>query len=236
MLAHLLLGWKPGDLPFREIAFSILCLASGRQNVSLVKDSHLADDDSHGYASLKSYTDSDVEPEFMAHMGVGARLNDNPAGSAPNSFMYWFEGVLVHLVARLDVPGVIPESITRLVQYARECSPRQPVDAVLISIAHIVLVRVFSRGKVQHTEPLPLFNFRDQPSMDPRDRFSPSQLKSLLQHKKYVAAKRDARAQRQATQSPNHDGTESKADEIEDWTVTAMKRVLGAFLLIFLEA
>ena len=183
VLAHFLLGWRPNDFSFREIAFTILCLASGRQNVSLVENLRLANDDAHGCASLISNTDRDLEPEFVAHMGVGAHLADNPAGSAPKSSMYWFEGILVHLVARLDNPDIIPESVARVVQRARKDCSRQPVDAVLISIAHIVLVRVFSGHKVQHTKPLPLFIFRDQPSQDPRERFSPSKLKEILQRK-----------------------------------------------------
>lgn len=217
VLSHLLLGWKPDELPFREIAFSILCLASGRQNVSLVKDSCLVDNDAHGCANLMSNTDHDVIPEFVAHMGVGAHLNDNSPGSAPNSSMYWFEGILVHLVARLDSPGVIQQCVARLVQHARELCPTQPVDAVLISIAHVVLVRVFLGGRVQHTKLLPLFSFRDQPSQDPRERFSAPQLDSLLQRKECVAAKTDARAQRQATQNDDADGNENRDDEIEDW-------------------
>ena len=164
VLARLLLGWKPDDFPFREIAFTIVCLASGRQNVSLVENRRFVDDDAHGCANLINSTDREEEPKFVAHMGVGARLNDNPAGSAPQSSMYWFEGVLVHLVARLDEPDVIPQSVTRVAQRARENCPWQPVDAVLISIAHVVLVRVFPDSKVQHTKPLPLFVFGDQPS------------------------------------------------------------------------
>lgn len=216
VLAHLLLGWRPDDFPFREIAFTILCLASGRQNVSLVENLRLADDDAHGCSSLISNTDRDVEPEFIAHMGVGSHLNDNPAGSAPKSSMYWFEGILVHLVARLDNPDTIPESVARVVQRARKDCSRQPVDVVLISIAHIVLVRVFPGHKVQHTKALPLFIFRDQPSQDPRERFSPSKPKELLRRKESVAARKDATAERQASQKDYPDGTESKDDEIED--------------------
>ena len=180
VLAHLLLGWKPDDFAFREIAFTIVCLASGRHNVSLVEDWRFADDDAHGCVNLMNSSDQEEESEFVAHMGVGARLNDNPAGSAPQSSMYWFEGVLVHLVARLDKPGVIPQSVARVAQRARENCPWQPVDAVLISIAHVVLVRVFPDSKVQHTKLLPLFNLCDQPSQDPRERFSTSKLEEIL--------------------------------------------------------
>ena len=217
VLANLLLGWRPNDFPFREIAFTILCLASGRQNVSIVENLHLANDDAHGSASLISKTDRDVEPEFVAHMGVGSHLADNPAGSAPKSSMYWFQCILVHLVARLDNPDIIPESVARVVQRAREGCSRQPVDAVLISIAHIVLVRVFPGHKVQHTKPLPLFIFRDQPSQDPRERFSPSELNQLRQGKARVAARENARAERQARQRDYPDGTESKDDVFEEW-------------------
>ena len=193
VLAHLLLGWKPDDFAFRELAFTIVCLASGRQNVSLVEDWRFVDDDAHGCADLTNSTDQEEEPEFVAHMGVGARLNDNPTGSAPQSSMYWFEGVLVHLVARLDKPSAFPQSVTRVAQRAREDCPWQRVDAVLMSIAHVVLVRVFPGSRLQHTKPLPLFAFGDQPSQDPRERFSPSKLKELSQRKARVTAKRTGR-------------------------------------------
>ena len=153
------------------------------------------------------------EPEFVAQMGVGAHHNDNAAGSAPQSSMYWFEGVLVHLVARLDKPDVIPQSVTRVAQRAREDCPWQPVDAVLLSIAHVVLVRVFPGSKVQHTKPLPLFIFCDEPSQDPRERFSPSKLEERLRLKEKVTAKRTTKAKRQARGWDDPDATESRDND-----------------------
>ena len=217
VLAHLLLGWKPDDFAFREITFTIVCLASGRQNVSLVEDWRFADDNAHGCANLTNSTDPEEEPEFVAHMGVGACLNDNPAGSAPQSSMYWFEGVLIYLVARLDKPDVIPQSVARVAQRAREDFPWQPVDAVLISIAHVVLVRVFPYGKVQHTKPLPLFNLGDQPSQHPRERFSPSKLEERLQRKERATAKRAARDARRARRRDDPDAAENGGSDSSEW-------------------
>ena len=217
VLAHLLLGWKPDDLAFREITFSIVCLASGRRNVSLVEDWRFVDDDAHGCANLTNSIDKEEEPEFVAHMGVGARLNDNPAGSAPQSSMYWFEGVLIYLVARLDKPDVIPQSVARVALRAREDLPWHPVDAVLISIAHVVLVIVFPYGKVQHTKPLPLFNFGDQPSQHPRERFSPSKLEERLQRKKRGTAKRAARDARRARRRDDPDAAENGGSDSPEW-------------------
>ena len=217
VLAHLLLGWKSDDFSFREIAFAIVCLASGRHNVSLVEDWHFVDDDAHGCANLMSSTNAEEEPEFVAHMGVGAHLNDKAAGSAPQSSMYWFEGVLVHLVAQLDKPDVIPQSVTRVAQRARKDCPWQPVDAILLSIAHVVLVRVFPCSKVQHTKPLPLFIFWDQPSQDPRERFSPFRFEKLLQRKKQVTAKRTTKARRQARRRDDPDATESGDNDGPEW-------------------
>lgn len=182
-----------------------------------MEDVRIADNDTHGSANLMNSTNDDGGPEFLAHMGVGSHLNDNPAGSAPKSCMYWFEGVLVHLVARLDNPDIVSEGVARVVQRARETCLQQPVDALLISIAHIVLVRVFPGDKVQHTKPLPLFVFRDQPSQDPRERFSTSELKELLRRKEHIAARKYARDKRQARQNDDPNGTESENDEIEDW-------------------
>ena len=218
VLAHLLLGWKPDDLCFREIAFAVLCLASGGRNVSLVEDGHLAKDDGHGCANLISSTDQEEEPEFVAHMGVGAHLNDDAAGSAPQSSMYWFEGVLVHLVARLDKPDAIPQSVSRVAQRARKDCPWQPVDVVMISIAHVVLVRVFpGSSKVQHTKPLPLFIFRDQPSQHPRERFPPSKLEERLQRKERINAKKIACAERHARRKNDPDATESEDSHSQEW-------------------
>ena len=217
VLAHLLLGWKPDDFHFREIAFTIICLASGCQNVSLVEDWRFINDDAHGCANLMSSTDPEEDPEFVAHMGVGAHLNEHAAGSAPQTSMYWFEGVLVHLVARLDKPDAIPQSVTRVAQRAREDCPWQPVDAVLISIAHVVLVRVFPGSKVQLTKPLPLFIFCDQPSQDPRERFSLSKLEEMSQCKQRVTAKKIARAERQARRRDEPDATESRDIDGPEW-------------------
>lgn len=217
VLAHLLLGWKPDDLCFREIAFTVLCLASGRRNVSLVEEWRFVNDDAHGCANLMSSTDQEEEPEFVAHMRVGAHLNDYVAGSAPQSSMYWFEGVLVHLVARLDKPEAIPQSVARVTQRARKDFPWQPVDVVLISIAHVVLVRVFPGSKAQHTKPLPLFIFGDQPSLDPRERFPPSKLEEILQRKERITAKKIARAERQVRRRDDPDATESGDNDSQEW-------------------
>ena len=121
------------------------------------------------------------------------------------------------MVARLDKPDVIPQSVTRVAQRARENCPWQPVDAVLISIAHIVLVRVFPDSKVQHTKPLPLFVFRDQPSQDPRERFSPSKLEKILQCKERVKAMKSARDRRQARRRDDPDAAESGDNDIPEW-------------------
>ena len=126
--------------------------------------------------------------------------------------------MLVHLVARLDKPEGIPQSVARVAQRAREDCPWQPVDAVLISIAHVVLVRVFpGSSKVKHTKPLPLFVFRDQPSQDPRERFPPSKLGEILQRRKRITAKKIARAERQARRRDNPDATGSGDNHSLEW-------------------
>ena len=153
-------------------------------------------------------------------MGVGSHLNDYLAGSAPKSTMYWFEGILVHLVSRLDKPGVVPESVARVVDCARASPSRQPIDAVLISIAHIVLVRVFSSGKVQHTNPIPLFIFRDQPSQGPRERFSQSKLQKISQRKEEFELKKEARLERQ-TRGEDVDDCDSEIDEEIDESISS---------------
>lgn len=93
--------------------------------------------------------------------------------------MYWFNNVLVVLVAQLYRPGTVDEGLTRIVRFCRDNHATEYVDAVLISIEHVVLVHVSPGGKVQHTVVMPLFEIESHLTMSVEDRYTKSYLEKL---------------------------------------------------------
>ena len=65
---------------------------------------------------------------------------------------------MVVLTARLYRPGAVDEGIARIALYCQKHPSTQYVDAVLISVEHVVLVHIFPGGKVQHTATMPLLD------------------------------------------------------------------------------
>ncbi|KAL9033475.1 MAG: hypothetical protein Q9214_007499, partial [Letrouitia sp. 1 TL-2023] len=93
MLAASLLQWSAEDLPFRELAFAILCLAAGGRNLSLI-----AEDPSNFRPLARSNTIISKKAnakEFIAPLATDFHLRGNPLGSSPEATVYWFEGALV---------------------------------------------------------------------------------------------------------------------------------------------
>lgn len=138
ILTASLLQWSTPDLPFRETAFAALCIASGSQNIVVLpadksksKRKHndliaLADQISEGSDDEKSLP----------------KLRESP-GSSPEKMIYWLDDVLVMLATQLYRPQVVDESVAFIAQYCRILHPQDTIDAVLISIEHVVLVHIF---------------------------------------------------------------------------------------------
>lgn len=171
VLSHLLLGWEPSELHFREMVYAILCLASaGSSTVELV-DSRDIGRGGEGYAFLSKCVDGKATTEFLAHLGVGSHLEGNAPGSAPEGLVYWFQGALVLIAAQLNRPGALEESVAQVAFYCRVNCPEDSVNAIVISIEHVVLVRVYADGRVDHTTMLSLFALKSHYSKDTRERY-----------------------------------------------------------------
>ena len=167
-----LLGWQAQDLPFRELAFFILCLATGGENLSLVDYRSVK----HPYSGSlylgvpqSNMPESDIE--LATCLGVGYHMDGLPMGSAPEETKYWFEGALICLTPRLNHPGVLEKAIANAIEYGHSSRTRTSFNAVLISIEHLVLIRSFSDGSVDHTELLPLISITSHLSKDARARY-----------------------------------------------------------------
>ncbi|KAL8785640.1 MAG: hypothetical protein Q9195_008560 [Heterodermia aff. obscurata] len=179
-LAATLLQWTPSDLPFREIAFAALCLASGGKRMSVLPEKRLWKTVVYGSISDPEATTPN-DPEFVSVLAAGAHLQGKPFGTAPQDTFYWLDGIFVVLVAQLLRPNAVEEGISFIHQYCHDNHINDSIDAVLISIEHIVLVHISAFNKIQHTSILPLFAIPTHLSMPVKDRYSHWYLSGLSQ-------------------------------------------------------
>ena len=167
-----LLSWHARDLPFREFAFYILCLASGGDHLALLDERYAKMPYTEAlYFGIPTEDSSGTDIELATYLGIGYHMAGLPIGFAPEETKYWFEGALICLVPRLDCPGIFEQAIVDAVDYGRAQCTRSSFNAVLISIEHLVLIKSFPDGTVDHTEVLPLIHIISHRSKDPYARY-----------------------------------------------------------------
>ncbi|KAK3176636.1 hypothetical protein OEA41_007959 [Lepraria neglecta] len=179
-LESLLLGWSPSNFYFRELAYAILCIATASQNLELVSSRKVLDCNEYGFSWVGNFywdqviNDTDSQDpskwdtdwkrhwstDFVAHLGIGSHLEDNPPGSSPPEVIYLFSGALIYLTTQLTRPRVVAEKIAKIIQSRQAQGARNAINALLISIEHVVLVSISQTNQITHTAPLPLFNLR----------------------------------------------------------------------------
>lgn len=171
-LSATLLTWQAQDLPFRELVFFILCLAIGGQYLALVDQRRVIDPCGKGLY-LRMLTDNDLGGynEFATSLGVGYHMDGLPMGSAPHETKYWLQEALICLVPRLNCPGILEKAIVDAIEYGRADCTRNSFNAVLMSIEHLVLIKSYSDGNIDHTELLPLMSISTHVSKDSRARY-----------------------------------------------------------------
>ena len=204
-LAASLLQWSPEDLPFREFANAILCLAAGGRNIDFIPSENLRANDVFGYIDEGQ---KDNSGSFVSHLASGAHLQDSPPGSSPEGTIYWLDNVLVFLTNQLYRPGAAEVEIAHIARYCHINHSGENVDAVSISVEHVILVHIRPDGKVQRSAVMPLFNIKNHVSMSVSDRYAPSFLKKL-------AADRNIMLESEGSDSG--DGNESNhEDELDE--------------------
>ena len=179
-LSVALLSWHAQDLPFREFVFFILCLASGGDYLALLDERCMKMPYSGAmYLGMTTEDSSNPDIELATYLGVGYHMAGLPIGSAPEETKYWFEGALICLIPRLNCPGILEQAITNAIKYKRAQCTKSSFNAVLISIEHLVLIKSFSDGTVDHTEVLPLILITSHLSEDPRARYGDRALEAF---------------------------------------------------------
>ncbi|KAL8996706.1 MAG: hypothetical protein Q9188_006502 [Gyalolechia gomerana] len=197
-LAVALLQWSTRDLPFREIAFAALCIASGGQNVAVLP----ADQHKQERRKLNDLTAlADQPPEesvSISHVVTGTYAEGSSPGSSPEEVIYWLEDVLVMLASQLYRLQAVDEWVAFIARYCQINYPQATIDAVLMSIEHVVLVHINPPDIIQRTALLPLFDIPNHLSMDVRDRYSGPYLDKLGDHRSKRIERRQARRLRHA--------------------------------------
>ena len=175
-----LLGWQAQDLPFREFAFFILCLASGGDHLALLDQRCIKVPYSGAlYLGMTRKDSTEPDIELATYLGVGYHMAGLPIGSAPEETKYWFAGALISLIPRLNYPGILEQAIADAVEYGRAQCTTSSFNAVLISIEHLVLIKSFPDGTVDHTEALPLIFITSHLSQDPQARYGDRALEAF---------------------------------------------------------
>ena len=188
-LAATLLQWVPEDLPFREIAYAALCLTSSGKHVEFLPQRFLKKVVVHGFIDDPDRSTS-LGQEFVSDLTTGAHVHGNIPGSAPQSTIYWLDGVLVMLTAQLFRSNAVQDEISFISDYCQKNHPGDCIDAVLMFIEHVVLVHVSPNG-IQYSRPLPLFDIPNHLSMDVRDRYASWYLKGLERKKQDIKRRRE---------------------------------------------
>ena len=140
-------SWKPEDFAFREYAHVILCLASrAPQRMRLFDFRRFRGCLRKGWLGPVEGEDPNSEDiDVVSDFGVGCHPEGIEPGSAPETTVYWFEGVLIVLVAELCRGGdltLFRDGMAKILETAQsECQSH--FNAVLLSIEDVVLVRVF---------------------------------------------------------------------------------------------
>lgn len=176
-LAATLLQWTPDDLPFREIALAILCLASD-ETCNLISSSDVS---CNGIWGL--IRDSSGNEEFISVLTTGPHTQDTGSVFSASGNTFWLRSVLVVLCSRLSRPNAVEEGISQVLRHHQHTCPKNVMDAVLLSIEHVVLIHIKPDEKVQHTALLPLISIPTHLSMAPNEIFTQLYLEKLRQHK-----------------------------------------------------
>ncbi|KAL8830794.1 MAG: hypothetical protein Q9170_005577 [Blastenia crenularia] len=202
-----LLSWTASDLPFREIAFFIICLAAGGDHLAIIDERRIIKPCwSQNFAAHISGSGSNGPRELITSVGVGFHLEGEPMGSAPDASNYWFGGVLVCLVPRLSQDDNIKKAIADAVKYGREECGRMSFNAVLISISNLLLFRSFPDGTVESSVIMPLVGTKGSTGMSAEQRHGKEWLDK--EYERHLAKQTDAEAETLVG------GNESSANEV----------------------
>ena len=175
LLQQFLREWSPDSFIFREMVFAILSIASGQMRFQAGR--WLQGCTVEPYLVMADLEVLQGNPRLLPMFAKGFHRPDHEPGSSPVETMYWFDGVLIGLAATIDEPTQREAAVARLVRFGRDQRPRREFDGLIISIEHVLLIRVRNPHhrtwpEVDVTNPIPLFRIDDHHAVDLRQRFA----------------------------------------------------------------
>lgn len=178
-MRYTLARFLPTDFVFREIAFGIVsCLAGLCGKIRFEDVRRNKGPMHHDYKAIVCGDSLETPAVVASKLAYGYHKEGIEPGSAPSESSYWFRGVLIHLTK--DVWNEAGEAaILDAIQIGRTTVHEpESFDILLISIQHVVIVRV-SLKSVQRTKPLTLLNIPVHYSHHPEDRYSEKQKEKI---------------------------------------------------------
>ncbi|KAH6637197.1 hypothetical protein F5144DRAFT_647199 [Chaetomium tenue] len=135
--------WAPGALPFRELAFALIPIASGhfdfysfpkqRCNPRTCSGNFCP---SRHFPTSPGWIGKSCDSAPLLEFGSPSHRPGDPAGASPTETMYWFEGVLVSLALRVD-----GKAVTNAVTWGLE-QGRTTFQVVILSLFEMAFAEV----------------------------------------------------------------------------------------------
>ena len=158
---------------------------------------------------------------------TGAHVSGGSTGSSPSETKYWLDGVLVVLTTQLYQQDALELELTRVAEYCRDNYPDDCVDAVLVSIEHVVLVHIIPDKELQYSNLMPLIKIRHHLSMDASSRYIRPYLDKLAPSDGYLDEEFKEKQRRKLNRAAKesmaknegiimHDGDSDDEDEEDD--------------------
>ncbi|KAL8671580.1 MAG: hypothetical protein Q9168_003924 [Polycauliona sp. 1 TL-2023] len=167
------------SFPFRELAYYVLCIAAGGAYMAITEHNGVEQETVYAllhdvpckndkvlrsprrkYQSPTRRFPEGSWSEFVSQLFSGSHLQGNMAGASPTETIYWFNNALIVLTRQLKDFSDIEQGLHRIIDYHNQ-HHQTTFSAVLTSIKHIVLVKIFPDGSIEHTEAMPLFSGAD---------------------------------------------------------------------------
>ncbi|KAL8994971.1 MAG: hypothetical protein Q9169_005212, partial [Polycauliona sp. 2 TL-2023] len=166
--------WHIEDFLFRELAYHVLCIAAGGDHMTITDDDRIKQksvyaflydnpcERNKNYRSLPEKNEiprhfpQDSWSEFVSQLLSGSHLEVMTPGSSPSDTVYWFNGALVILTNQLTDPSDIQQGLHPIMQHHNK-EQSKSLNAILISLTHTILVKIFPNNEIEHTETMALF-------------------------------------------------------------------------------
>lgn len=168
------LDWRTFDFGFREVAFAIICLASGTFGLQAQTDLLGPLDEGYCWKAQPSEVH-----QILSAFAKGYHAPGMKPGSAPNNTIYWFKSVVICLDESVDLNDDYQVTIARAVDFG-QCAGQSMFDGLVVSLTNVVLFRYDSKAGVKFSARMPYAAAEQPPSPPPEPASNLAQALSMI--------------------------------------------------------